>query len=155
MLNSFIYDELHHLSISRIAEYYTKLMMTLHKLDVYTTEVDNKGIDFIVRNPNGKYFDIQVKSIRYPNTSYVFIPKEGVWRDGNLRDNLMLALMVFQNHKTPELYLIPSTAWMKESQVLKNRTLYKVPEWGLNYSIRNQPLLEQFKLEKIIHTLLS
>ena len=51
----------------------TKIAITAHGLDVYTSEVDNRGLDFVTRNDSGRYLDIQVKSIKYPSTSYVFI----------------------------------------------------------------------------------
>ena len=147
MIDKFTYDDLHHLAISRIAEYLTKYILTLKGLDVYTTEVDNKGIDFVIRNNQKKYFDIQVKSIRYPNTSYIFIKKEEEWKDNNLRANLILALVVFINNQSPEVYLIPSISFKKETEILKNRKEYKVPEWGINYSKKNIKLFEPFLIK--------
>jgi hypothetical protein len=153
MFNNFQYDNLHHLSISRIAEYWTKLLLTLHGFDVYTTEVDNKGIDFIVRHNNGKYYDIQVKSIRYPNTSYAFIVKEGAWTEGNLRDNLLVSFVVFKNNQAPELHLFPSTVWLNDSPIFKDRKNYSKPEWGINYSQKNAELFTQYLISNQITSL--
>lgn len=35
---------------------------TLYGFDVYSAEVDDKGIDFVIRKDHEKYYDIQVKS---------------------------------------------------------------------------------------------
>jgi hypothetical protein len=47
---------------------------TLAGFDVYTSEVDEKGIDFIIRKDEDRYYDVQVKSVRGLN--YVFFPKD-------------------------------------------------------------------------------
>ena len=45
--------------------------------------------------------------------------------------------MIFNNGKKPNVYLIPSTKWKKETPLLRSRD-YKgkksEPEWGLNVS---------------------
>jgi hypothetical protein len=42
--------------------------------EVYSSEVDDRGIDFVLRHKRGRYWDVQVKSIR--KTGYVFFVKE-------------------------------------------------------------------------------
>lgn len=49
--------------------------MTFAGFDIYTTDVDDKGIDFIIRTDNEKHIDVQVKTIRQ-KTGYVFVSKE-------------------------------------------------------------------------------
>jgi len=46
----FKYDQLSHLQVGRICEYWVKMFLTLENFDVYTSEVDDKGIDFVVRS---------------------------------------------------------------------------------------------------------
>lgn len=150
-LNSKNYEGLHKIAISRIAEYYAKYVLTLNGLDVYTTEVDNKGIDFVVRTNKGSYYDIQVKSIRYPKTSYCFINKDHEW--SQLRKNLFLILVVFRSEKEPEIYLIPSTVFETSSEIFKNKSENKHPEWGINYSEKNITVFEKYKLEKQVKLL--
>lgn len=150
MFDKLTYEGLSHLAIGRIAEYWTKLALTFYGLDVYTSEVDNIGIDFVVRSADGRHFDIQVKSIRLSTTSYIFIPKFNEWEESRLRDNLYLALVIIQKQKPPELYLIPSTTWLKESTFFKSRDYEgkkSKPEWGINISGKNLPLLDEFSLE--------
>jgi hypothetical protein len=37
---------------------------TLYGFEVYSSEVDDRGIDFVVRSASGRYYDVQVKSVR-------------------------------------------------------------------------------------------
>jgi hypothetical protein len=70
-----IYDwaRLNHLQIGRYAEYFTKMAFTLYGFEVYTSEVDDRGIDFVARRDRGPFYVVQVKSIRGLN--YIFFPK--------------------------------------------------------------------------------
>lgn len=58
------WDKLNHLQIGRYAEYLAKMELTAYGCDVYSSEVDDRGIDFVVRKDSEHYFDIQVKSLR-------------------------------------------------------------------------------------------
>ena len=59
------WSELSHLQLGRYAEYYAKMEFASYGYDVYTSEVDDHGVDFVARNPvDGQYYEIQVKSIR-------------------------------------------------------------------------------------------
>ena len=44
------WDNLNRLQIGKYAEYYAKMEFTSYGFDVYTSEVDDKGIDFVIRN---------------------------------------------------------------------------------------------------------
>ena len=67
------WKHLNHLQIGKYAEYLVKMALVSHGFDVYSSEVDDRGIDFIVKKDQTTYFDIQVKSIRGKN--YIFFPK--------------------------------------------------------------------------------
>lgn len=148
-----------HHQIGKIGEYWAKLIMTLYGFDIYTSEVDEKGVDFVIRISENRYIDVQVKSARVDRTKYVFVSKKGVWKE--LRDNLYMAFVYIDPKKLPpKLYLIPSTAWRKENSLLNNRDYQKEgqkshPEWGLTISTKNMPLLEDFSIEKQVRDLLS
>ncbi len=144
-----IYDwkRLNHLQIGKYAEYFVKMELTLYGLDIYTPEVDDKGIDFIVRDTSGKHFEIQVKSIRGLN--YIFFPKDKF----QIRSNLFAAIVVFETGEAPKLFLIPSEAWKTPDALLRSHE-YKgkkgKPEWGLNISRKNWDLLQAFAFETMI-----
>jgi hypothetical protein len=55
--------KLNHMHLGRNAEYFVKMEFTRHGFDVYTAEVDDKGIDFIVRKdhrPGGTKVEVSV-----------------------------------------------------------------------------------------------
>ncbi len=82
----YTWKNLNHIQLGRYAEYFVKMEFTRKCFDVYSSEVDDRGIDFIVKIDDNKYFDIQVKSVRALN--YIFFDKSKF----KLRKNLLAAL---------------------------------------------------------------
>ncbi|WRO21021.1 DUF4365 domain-containing protein [Metallumcola ferriviriculae] len=66
-----IWSRLNKLQLGRYAEYYAKMEFASYGFEVYTSEVDDHGIDFIAKTKEGRFFEIQVKSVR--QTNYVFM----------------------------------------------------------------------------------
>ena len=72
------WSRLNRLQLGKYAEYVVKMEFVLCGCDVFTCEVDDHGIDFVVRTCNGDHYDVQVKSFRLEpgkNTPYVFLKK--------------------------------------------------------------------------------
>jgi len=148
------WSELNGLQIGKYAEYFVKMEFTQYGFDVYSSEVDDRGIDFVVRKeqPNNmaNYFDVQVKSVR--ESGYIFFPKDKF----NLRKNLIAAIVVFPEGEAPKLYLIPSLAWQKPNALLVGHDYIgkkSDPEWGVNISKKNLPLLDNFAFPNIMEKL--
>jgi hypothetical protein len=59
--------------VGRFAEYFVKTEFALYGFEVFTAEVDDRGIDFIVRHGSSGFYEVQVKSAR--ETNYVFMQK--------------------------------------------------------------------------------
>ena len=138
-----------HLQIGRYAEYFVKMEFTLFGFEVYTAEVDDRGVDFVIRKDD-RYYDVQVKSARGLN--YIFFPKDKF----SPRDNLLAAIVLFFDGEPPQLYLIPSKEWLKPNALLVSRDYEgkkSKPEWGLNLSKKNLPLLSRFAFDKIVQEL--
>lgn len=57
-----IWSKLNNLQLVRYAEYFTKMEFAFYGLEVYTSEVDDHGIDFIVKDKKGRFCEIQVKA---------------------------------------------------------------------------------------------
>ena len=137
------------LQIGRYAEYYAKMEVASYGFDVYTSEVDDHGIDFVCKKKNmSEFMQIQVKSIR--EYGYVFM-QETKWDINN--ENLYLILLIFNNDKLPNVYLIPASEWKNENLLFKFKKyegLKSDPEYGLNLSKKNLYLLEPFRFEASI-----
>ena len=144
------WSRLTHLQVGRYAEYFTKMEFTLHGFDVYTAEVDERGIDFVIRTKDHRYYDVQVKSLR--SLGYIFFPKHHF----ELRPNLLAAVVLLLPSQPPDLYLIPSTRWLTPDAVFVERLyegLKSKPEWGLNLSKKNRALLDPFEFHRAVRTL--
>ena len=144
------WDHLNHLQLGKYAEYFVKMEFTSTGFDVYTAEVDDKGIDFVVRKDENIYYDVQVKSVRGFN--YVFFQKERF----DLRKNLLAAVVRFDEGYPPKIYLIPSLEWSDPNSLLVSHDYVgkkSKPEWGLNISSKNLDLLSKFEFENIVEKL--
>lgn len=144
------WESLSGLQIGRYAEYYAKMEVASYGLEVYTSEVDDHGIDFIMKKQNStNYYEVQVKSIRH--NGYVYLTKDA-WNIE--RTDLYLILLIFEEGSLPNIYLIPATAWKTPNEVFKDKDyigLKSDPEYGLNLSLKWFYLLEQYKMENSIH----
>ena len=146
------WDRLSTLQVGKYAEYFTKMEFTLWGFDVFGAEVDEHGIDFVVRKHPGPTFDVQVKSARRLN--YVFIQK-GKFLP---RNDLLAALVLFHQLRPPDLYLIPSMAWLLPNKLLASRDYEgkkSLPEWGINLSQANMAILEEYRFEVSLGRLLG
>ena len=153
-MNRHDWAHLNHLQVGRYAEYLAKMEFTLHGFDVYGAEVDDKGIDFVIRRATDRFYDVQVKSLRpKKGASHAFLPKSTF----ELRDTQLAVLVLFEQEKPPELFLLPSLAWTKPSALLVSRdyegSMKSRPEWGIQISGKARPLLNAFAFEKQVDKL--
>ena len=142
---NYTWEHLNHLQLGRYAEYLVKMELVRNGFDVYSSEVDDRGIDFIIRTNEYTYFDIQVKSVR--NLNYIFLSKDKF----KLRKNLVVVLVLFNEQEPPLMYLIPSLEWKNNlNSLLKSKDFEgksSPPEWGINLSKKNMNLLDRYKFE--------
>lgn len=157
MFENIDWSKLNHLQVGRCAEYFVKMSFASTGFEVYSPEVDDHGIDFIVRRPRGQFYEIQVKSLR--GSRYIFFPKTNF----QLRERLCASVVLFpsnseinESKKDLKLFLIPSLAWKKPNGLLVDHEYPNVkskPEWGLNLSAKNKVLLKDFDFEKMLGSL--
>ncbi len=124
----------------------------MYGFQVYETEVDDRGIDFITRHENGPFIEVQVKSIR--SYGYVFLEKKKFMP----KEYLYLALVIFTEGHLPELYLVPSIIWRNPDTFFVSRDyegLKSKPEWGLNISKKNIVLLEPYRFKRTVEDLIN
>lgn len=114
------WTKLYSLQVEKYAEYFAKMEFASYYLEDYTTKVDDRGIDFIVKDKNDHFCEIQVKSLR--GTGYVFVQK-GKFDITNI--NLYLALLIFEAGKLPDVFLIPVQAWEVPNEVYVDKNYDK------------------------------
>lgn len=139
--------------LGAFCEYYAKMALTSYGMSIYTSEVDDHGIDFIAENKKG-FLKFQVKSVR-KNTKYVFMRKDHF----NIADeSLYLMLFLLKDGEHPTIYIIPASVWKEKSSIFVYHAYEgkkSKPEYGLNLSDKNIPHLEKFKLENMIDHLID
>ena len=140
------WSNLNHIQIGKYAEYYSKMEFTSYGLYVYTSEVDDHGVDFVIKTQKGVFYEVQVKSIR--KTNYAFIPKDKI----ELDDRHLVCLLRFTDDESPEMYVFPATVWNTPNEIFVDRLYDKPgqkskPEWGINYSTKNVHLLDNYKAD--------
>lgn len=138
------------LQLWRYAEYYAKMEFASYGLEIYSSEVDDHGVDFIVKDKNGRFCEIQVKSLR--NKGYVFVQKS---KFDISNKNLYLTLLLFENGRVPDMFIIPSGVWEKPNEVFVDRNYDKpgqksAPEYGINISLKNYDILDIFRFQEVI-----
>jgi len=148
----FKWSHLSRMQLGKYGEYFTKMEFTKAGLDVYTAEVDNKGIDFVVRKNENEYFDIQAKSVR--NYNYIFVRKDFF----QPRKNLLLVVALFKNTEQPTILLIPSLDWIEQKhKFLTSRdynNLKSRPEWGVNIKVGDlQEFIDHYSFDRQVENL--
>lgn len=149
------WNKLNSLQLGRYAEYFAKMEFASYGLEVYTTEVDDHGIDFIVKDKNNRFCEIQVKSLR--GKGYIFMQKS---KFDISNPNLYLTLLVFEQGKLPDVFLVPSAAWEVPNDVFVDRNYDKpgqksAPEYGVNISVKNYGILKIFDFNESIKEFLK
>jgi hypothetical protein len=150
-MERYVWSRLNKQQVGAYAEYFVKMEFTMFGSQVYSTEVDDRGVDFVARHDCGPFLEVQVKSLR--DFGYVFLPK----RKFILSDALHVALGLLFEGKSPDFYLIPSRVWDTPTALFASRDygngLKSEPEWGLNVSKKNMSLLEPYRFEGTIKKL--
>jgi hypothetical protein len=132
--------------MGRFAEYLVKMKLTFHRLDIYSPEIDDRGIDFVIRTQSGNFLEIQVKAVR--SLTYLYIQKSKM----EIRPARYVAVCDFTNPK-PMFYLIPSNAWASPNKLFKDRNYEgksSAPEWGLDLRENNMYLLEPYQFDDVV-----
>ena len=123
----------------------------MHGLDIYTSEVDDKGIDFVARKGMNQYWEVQVKSLY--KSRYSYFAKRAFDVE---QANLLIAVVLFVDDHPPNLYLIHAMRWQTPNGLLVSRDYVdkkSEPEWGIQLSKKNMPLLYPYAFDLIVSSL--
>ena len=152
---SILYDlkwskkELTRQKLGTFCEYYAKMVLASYGMNIFTSEIDDHGIDFVAETSKG-FLKFQVKAIRQ-GTNYVYMRKKYF----DISDNsLYLLFMILVDDEHPKMYMIPSNTWdQNKGKIFVSRN-YANPEYGINISKKNMPFLENYKLENMLSSIL-
>jgi hypothetical protein len=102
---------------------------------------------FAVARGKGTIYDVRVRTCRPPGGNYTFLTKSEL----ELRESVVVVLVLLHEGESPDLYLIPSLAWQEPSSLLVDRDyegLASAPEWGISLSGKSLPLLAEFNFAR-------
>ena len=133
--------------LGTFCEYYAKMTLASYGASVYTSEVDDHGIDFVVETPSGSFKKIQVKSVRIESTKYVYMEAKYFHTDD---PNLYLYLLLLKDGNHPESFIIPAAEWelRKTESLFVYHGNYQSPEYGLNLSEKNREALRTYAIKE-------
>ncbi len=140
------WSELSSMQLGRYAEYYAKMEFTSYGFDVYTSEVDDHGIDFIAKSQTGVFYEVQVKSVR--NDNYVFIRKDKI----DLDEHHLVCYIRFIDGELPDCYVFPSTVFKRPDGSLFTSRDYEglksKPEYGISTKKKtNRDELQKYRAD--------
>ncbi|WP_325199768.1 hypothetical protein [Oscillibacter sp.] len=134
-------------ALGKFCEYYAKMALLSYGVRIYTPEIDDHGIDFVAEGRKG-FLKFQVKGVR--GLSQVFMEKEKF----DVEDDAMfLILLLLVDGEEPDMYVIPASAWRRESPVFVSHDYSgkkSRPDYTVNVSKKNLPELEQYRLENML-----
>jgi len=103
-----------------------------------------RTISLLVSSDKGIRHLVHIRSVRDYN--YIYFKK----KEFPLRPTWLAGVALLFEGQKPQLYLIPSKEWGKPNSLLKDRNYppprKSDPEWGINLTKKNMPLLAQFAL---------
>ena len=138
--------------IGRYAEYYAKMEFTSYGMEVYTSEVDDHGVDFVAKDPrNNHFYEVQVKAAR--KAQQIFISEDKMPVES--LEHRLVCFLYFRDAYDPDFYVIPGTAWKNPTSALAHYRYDKpgqksAPEWSIHITEKNLLLLEQYRAENML-----
>ncbi len=146
------WSKLNGLQLGRYAEHWAKMRLIEAGYEVYSAEVDDRGIDLLLRTGPGRCLEIQVKSVRNRNVTSIKKSCLGETRgevESRLRSGYCMLFMLFEDGVEPQVYLIPGYAWFAPNIAIKDDKVGDKntgPCLVVQPSKRNEPLLEPYRL---------
>lgn len=136
------WSNLNKLQLGQYAEYFAKMEFASYGFYVYTSEVDDHGVDFVAISPDeSKMYEVQVKGSRCYNPVCIVKSKQKV------DEKHLICFLHFIDGSMPSVFIIPSTELDKHPDIIRSREYgdgkKSAPEWGLLCSKKNLPLYQE------------
>ena len=146
------WSDLSSMQVGRYGEYYAKMEFTSYGFDVYTSEVDDHGVDFVAKDKNGTFYEVQVKSVR--NDSYMFIKKSKLVLD----EKHLICFIRFVDGQLPDCYVFPSTVFESPDGGLFSSKDYEglksQPEYGINVKSHLEEM-QKYRVDDVLKRMMK
>ncbi|MDD2720102.1 MAG: hypothetical protein PHH47_02190 [Gallionella sp.] len=108
---------------------------------IFSSEVDDRGIDFVARREDGKHFDVQVKTITGNNYTFV--------KESKFSSALLVCLIVLRESRPPAAYLFTRSDWDSPTDGLLEKHSFpnaSEAEFGIHLAEKRAEVLAKFEL---------
>ena len=129
-------------------EYIAKMEFVMYGYLVFSAEVDDRGVDFVVRNDAGRHFDVQVKTVTGRNYTFIY--------ESKFREDLWICLIVLTEGEHPALYLFSGRDWNSDTSGLLQHHHYpksKEAEYGIHATKTRSSAMERFAFDQSVERL--
>jgi hypothetical protein len=99
------YSNLNDTQKGAFGEAYAKMAFALYGFDVYASDCDDRGIDFVAHRPEGHFYLVQVKTTGL--SANPFIPKCKF----QLNDKFLFVAIRLEEDHEPAIYLARGSEW--------------------------------------------
>lgn len=135
----------------KYAQHFVKLELMKARIEVYQNESADKGIEFIVKNKLSNYHEIYLQPINLEKDRSVKIPKQDL---GELKDSLLIALVLLMKETEPVLYLIPSTIFVNPDNYIffeneQGERFSYLSNWEIKVFTKAIPELSKYEFSKM------
>lgn len=147
------WSKLSNTQMETFGRYFAKMEFESFGFEVYSSEKNEKGIDFIARRDDGFVYEVQTKTILYSSEQ---CRKSAVYSLDIANLNMHINLLLFKNGKMPDSFLIPAMAWKFPNDLFSNRITDGnkfSTGYVLNISKRSLPILENYKFGNMLESL--
>ena len=129
-------------------EYIAKMEFVMYGYLVFGAEIDDRGVDFVIKNNAGKHFDVQVKTVTKSNYTYI--------KESKFSEELWICLVVLNEGEQPKIYLLSGRDWDSDTKGLLQRHCFpnaNEPEYGIHLAKKRMPLPERFEFDRSVERL--
>ena len=143
------YKHLNTVQKGSFAEAYAKMAFTLEGFEVYTTEYDDRGIDFVIRNSAGRFYSVQVKATVPTVNPFIY---ESKFIDS---EDFLVCAVRLREGSEPEIYLACGCDWGEGSDCLHHNESggNTGPYYEIRFSDKYQQALERHSFQVYIERL--
>jgi len=122
------------------------------QIEVSYKESGREGVEFIIKADNGNSNQLFFQSINFGVERSIKIPKQDL---GELKDNLLIGLVLLIESEAKVLYLIPSTVFLNPNSIFKSNDvmLEHLSNWEVSVFSKAIPELSKYALDNIIKKL--
>ena len=139
-------------TVSENALEFMKLELKKAQIEVSVNESGREAIDFNIYTNNGNSYQLFFKSIDFGTERSIKISKQDL---GELKENLLIGLVLLIESEAKVLYLIPSIVFLNPNSIFISNDvmLAHLSNWEISVFTNAIPELSKYALENMVDKL--